>query len=123
METLEYFLLNPGWSHTWTIRLSPELSSVVMGEEESHAIQMRILRYSRQGLLERRKSSGHRGFEYSITIKGEDRLFYLWEKMGKTRAEDNMTEEEKQTSKILNELKLKALKSRLRPMIGEEKVL
>jgi hypothetical protein len=110
-QTLEYFLLNPGWHRTVEIRRDSYLTDIV-SPEESRAIQMRLVRYTRQGLLERRKRTN--GFEYQISMKGEDRLFYLWDKFGETRVDSNLTEQERLTSEKLNDLKLTVLKRRLR---------
>jgi len=41
-------------------------------------LSMRLLRYYRQGLLQRKKV-GH-CYKYKLSIKGEDRLYYLWNK-------------------------------------------
>ena len=41
-------------------------------------ISMRLIRYYRQGLL-RRKKVGH-CYKYKLSIKGEERLYYLWNK-------------------------------------------
>jgi hypothetical protein len=43
-------------------------------------LSMRLLRYTRQGLLERIKIG--RCFKYRLTRRGEDRLEYLWNKFG-----------------------------------------
>jgi len=40
----------------------------------------------------RRRTS--RGFEYQITIKGQDRLFYLWKKFGETNPDRKLTGKE-----------------------------
>jgi len=44
---------------------------------------MRLLRYAREGLVQRRRRQGQsKTYEYSITRKGEDRLVHLWKALG-----------------------------------------
>lgn len=43
-------------------------------------LSIRLLRYTREGLLQRRRVG--RCYEYKISLKGEDRLCYLWDKFG-----------------------------------------
>jgi len=109
-DTLEFFLINPGWHPPSDLKDDPVLGSL-LPPEESRAIQMRLMRYVRQGILIRRKAS--RGFEYKLTLKGEDRVFYLWDKFGDTNPERELTfEEENRIIELLN-LKLAVLESRL----------
>lgn len=49
---------------------------------DQRAVQMRLMRYARQGILQKRKSESGKGFEYRITERGEQRLYYLYEKFG-----------------------------------------
>lgn len=78
MDTLEYFAYHPGWHASKQVEKDLMLGRLKM-PEQSRAIQMRLLRYSRQGLLARRRVE--RGYEYRLTTKGENRLFYFWEKL------------------------------------------
>ena len=112
-QTLEYFLLHPGWHKAMELRDDPELASLIP-KEQSRAMQMRLVRYVRQGLLSRKRAA--RGYEYQMTVKGEDRLFYLWDKFGETRAEGELAPEERKTSIRLNSIKLGILETRLQTL-------
>jgi hypothetical protein len=109
MDTLEYFVGFPGWHGPAELKDNPVLADSLL-LKGSRAIQMRLLRYSKQGLLSRRRAP--RGYEYMITMKGEDRLFYLWNKFGITDACRKLTSEESESMRELLNLKLAILKSR-----------
>ena len=115
-DTLEYFAYNQGWHSPRDLEEGgdPRLSSI-RSPEESKAIQMRLLRYSRQGLLSRRRRN--RGYEYAISMKGEDRLFYLCDKLGETSTKKGglpPEEKEKMTNRL--NLKLSILEARKRAL-------
>ena len=80
VSTLEFFVFNEGW-HT-----AEELRSEILLEKWpalfpfSKAISIRFLRYTRSGLLERRRKGHHYG--YAITMKGERRWIYLLRSRG-----------------------------------------
>ena len=88
IATLEYFARRPGWHAASVLKEDSQIGTIRF-VEDSRAIQMRLLRYVRQGLLRRRRK--HVGYEYTITMKGEDYLFYLWEK---TNADNNNRDNE-----------------------------
>ena len=66
---------------------------------------MRLMRYHRDGLLAR-KRRGKR-FEYQITVKGEERLMYLWKKHGSYEVNKNLSPKEANVKKKMAELRLK----------------
>jgi hypothetical protein len=80
MQTLEYFATFPGWHTADELLRDPEVGGVYSADPATRAVQMRLMRYTDMGLLERKWDSGK--YEYAITSKGEDRLFFLWEKHG-----------------------------------------
>lgn len=47
---------------------------------KSKCFSIRLLRYCRMGLLRRKRRNGI--FVYTLSEKGEDRLLYLWKKLG-----------------------------------------
>ncbi|UCH01536.1 MAG: hypothetical protein JSV20_06655 [Candidatus Bathyarchaeota archaeon] len=47
-----------------------------LGRSQWRCLSIRLLRYYRAGLLYRRRVG--RRYEYTLTEKGENRLFYLW---------------------------------------------
>jgi len=47
---------------------------------QRNAVSMELLRYYRQGLLLRRRRG--RCYEYKLSEKGHDRLWYFWRKFG-----------------------------------------
>jgi hypothetical protein len=112
-DTLEYFAYSHGWHTPQELEEDPLLAGP-QSPNKSRAIQMRLLRYSRQGLLSRRRAP--RGYEYEITMKGEDRLFYLWDMFGDSNANRELTPEEtERMTKVLN-LKLSILDARKRAL-------
>jgi hypothetical protein len=86
LETLEFFAYSAGWHRPAELRqdiLAPKGDLLVQG---TRRVEVRLLRYTRMGLLERRRASeshaGTRGYEYRLTLKGEKRLLYIWKDMG-----------------------------------------
>jgi hypothetical protein len=103
-DTLEYFAYIHGWHSPQELEEDPVLAGS-QSPDKSRAIQMRLLRYSRQGLLSRRRAP--RGYEYEITMKGEDRLFHLWEKLGDIKANANGELTPEEAERMTNVLNLK----------------
>jgi hypothetical protein len=97
METLQFFAFSLGWHSPKDAYADPFLEEPLY-ESEWRCLSIRLLRYYRQGLLRRRRRS--RSFEYSITTKGEDRLIYLWEKLGYLDFDRKLTEPEKRLVEI-----------------------
>jgi hypothetical protein len=92
-HTLESFLLHSGWHKPNELVDDPALGVMWEPAASSRKIQMRLTRYTRQGLLSRRKA--RRGYEYSLARGGENRLMYLWQKFGEdTKIDDPLTPEE-----------------------------
>jgi hypothetical protein len=112
-DTLEYFAYSRGWHIPQELEEDPVLAGP-QSPNKSRAIQMRLLRYSRQCLLSRRKAP--RGYEYEITMKGEDRLFYLWDKLGDISANGELTPEEAERMTNVLNLKLLILDARKRAL-------
>jgi uncharacterized protein YwgA len=108
LRTLEFFVMNEGW-HT------PEgfRSEVALDKWEdifpySKAVQMRFLRYTRLGLLERRKVG--RKYEYEITVRGERRWIHMLRGQGLLEPEKAKTLEEKNLVSMRRERALELLK-------------
>lgn len=80
MLTLEFFLVFPGWHTAKELIRDPVVGSIYSADGTTRAVQMRLMRYSSMGLLERQREQGE--YRYAITSKGEDRLFFLWGKYG-----------------------------------------
>lgn len=79
-QTLSYFSTYEGWYSAKELLKHPRLGRYLSKVPDDRAIQMRLLRYSKLGILERRKVS--REYQYRITTAGEKRMLYLWEKLG-----------------------------------------
>lgn len=88
METLQYFDSHPGGRSATEMLRDPVLGAKVAGDGGDRALRMRLLRYSRDNLLRRRRKGGE--YWYEITPSGEKRLIYLWEKNGQL-SPDNAT--------------------------------
>jgi len=83
MMTLEWVLLKQnikGWCSVMDLYRNPIFRLDHFYLSGSRCISIRLLRYYRAGLLQRRRKG--RIFEYRLSRKGEDRLLYLWEKLG-----------------------------------------
>jgi hypothetical protein len=91
-DTLEYFLFHPGRHTPQERNADPYLGGA--DEIGEAAIQMRLLRYVGMGLLAREKVS--RAWEYALTVRGEDRLLWLWNKFGVEEPPKDMTPEERE---------------------------
>lgn len=121
MKTLAYFAVTPGWHSVKQFLNDPlasEGESLVLG---TRSVPMRLFRYTRQGLLRRRR--GRRGYEYEIAMRGEERLLHLWRKNGLLDPQKGKIESERNAlevrlkvenvllekhARILDELKRKA---------------
>jgi hypothetical protein len=78
--TLKYFVTHPT-SHTATeLTKDPILGNMLARDRGDRALRVRLLRYSRQGLLLRKRE--RREYHYEITKFGENRLIHLWERAG-----------------------------------------
>lgn len=93
MATLAYFAVTPGWHPQAQVKNDSLASNLERLIPRSKSVPMRLLRYTNQGLLMRRK--GKRGYEYAITMRGEERLLHLWRSKGlldpdKAKTEDEM---------------------------------
>ncbi len=82
VNTLEFFVFHEGWYSARALMKDPSLADIYSADPNSRAIQMRLARYAHDGLLMRRWQSGE--YAYAITGKGEDRVRYLWKKLGYT---------------------------------------
>ncbi len=78
-RSLEFFALDTSWHSAREFCSSP-IANEFLGLEALKTVEMRLLRYSRAGLVKRRRRK--RGYEYSISLLGEERLVYLWERLG-----------------------------------------
>jgi hypothetical protein len=79
-DTLEFFATKPGWHSPSDLRVDPVLGAIYPRFPDNKSIQMRLMRYSRLGILKRRRAG--RKYFYSITQAGKKRLVYFWEKLG-----------------------------------------
>lgn|GEM_PF-5153250 len=91
-DTLEYFLIHPGLHTPQELNADSYLGSA--NETGEAALQMRLLRYVAMGLLAREKVS--RAWGYALTMRGEDRLLWLWDKFGVEEPPKNMTPVERE---------------------------
>lgn len=92
MATLAYFAVTPGWHPQAQVkndRLASDLERLI---PRSKSVPMRLLRYTKQGLLMRRR--GRRGYEYTITRRGEEWLLHLWRSKGLLDPDKAETEDE-----------------------------
>ena len=80
LRTLESFVLGEPWQTCKSFLddvTSEKLESLF---PHTATVQMRFIRYTRAGLLERRRVG--KEYEYGITVKGEKRWIFLAGKMG-----------------------------------------
>jgi len=54
-DTLEFFATKPGWHSPSDLRVDPVLGAIYPRFPDNKSIQMRLMRYSRLGILKRRK--------------------------------------------------------------------
>ena len=80
-RTLEFFVFNEGWHTAERVRREPGFDTWEDIFPDSKAVPMRLLRYTRMGLLQRREISWH-CYEYAITMEGERRWMFLAKKLG-----------------------------------------
>ena len=105
MHTLEDFEFNPGWRSPKQVAASMHLDDLLY-RSKWRVLSIRLNRYFRQGLLERKPRS--RGYEYSLTEKGEYRLLFFWRKFdyGLSKNSPNYKEQwflmDDRNTKILN---------------------
>lgn len=98
VDTLEFFVFHDGWHPINELLQDPVLAAPYSLDRNSRAIHVRLARYAHRGLLVRRWRSGE--YEYAITTKGEDRIIYLWDKLGYTDTMRTLTEDEKQLMEL-----------------------
>ena len=77
-RTLEFFLNHKGPHKAKELYSDPEVASPLM--KGGRCIEIRLLKYCRMGLLSREREG--RAYRYSITTEGENRLRYLWDRLG-----------------------------------------
>ena len=112
-QTLEYFVHHPT-SHTASELLrDPVLGNMLAADGGDKAIRMRLLHYTRQGLLAREWESGE--YRYRITRSGENRLIFLWDQAGLLDPEKADSEAAKEQMK----LRLKTQDSILESQVAE----
>jgi hypothetical protein len=92
-DTLEFFATKPGWHSPSDLRVDPVLGAIYPRFPDNKSIQMRLMRYSRLGILKRRRAG--RKYFYSITQAGKKRLVYFWEKLGYLDQANATTEKER----------------------------
>ena len=80
-RTLEFFVFNEGWHTAERIRREPGLDTWEDIYPDTRAVSIRLLRYTRAGLLQRREIRPH-WYEYTITMEGERRWMFLAKKFG-----------------------------------------
>lgn len=76
LQTLEYFVVTPGWHSAEEVQNDSLASRWEGAAPESRSVKMRLLRYSRMGLLAKTKVG--RRWKYRVTTRGEERLLHLW---------------------------------------------
>jgi hypothetical protein len=118
LRTLEFFVLNEGWHTPEGFRSDASLDKWEDIFPYSKAVQMRFLRYTRLGLLERKKVS--RNYEYEITMRGEQRWIHMSRRRGLLEPEKAKNLEEKNLVSMRRERALELLKKH--KMIVEEKL-
>jgi hypothetical protein len=118
-QTLEYFVQHPT-SHAVTELLrDPILGNMLAKDRGDKALRVRLLRYTRQGLLSREWESGE--YRYKITRPGENRLIHLWGRAGLLDPEKADSQAAKEEMKLRLETQLSILKSQeeeLREKVG-----
>ncbi len=108
LRTLEFFTIYGKW-----IRPPELIEDPLAGEKQTlppkvKSVSVRLLRYFRQGLLERRRVGD--GYEYRITYKGEKRLLYLWRSKGYLDEGRAGTDVEKAETRYRLELSIEILR-------------
>ena len=80
METLEYFHSHPGGHSATDMLEDPVIGAKPTNDGGNTALRIRLMRYTRQGLLKRIWDMGE--YRYDISEIGEKRLIHLWEHQG-----------------------------------------
>lgn len=76
LQTLEHFAFTSGWSTKKQFLEDP----VVASWENPTAgtrVNVRLLRYTRSGFLQRRRTGGRYEYEYRLSSKGVDRYIFM----------------------------------------------
>jgi hypothetical protein len=118
LRTLEFFVLNESWHTPERFRREVALDKWEDMFPLSNAVEMRFLRYTRLGLLKRRRVG--RQYEYAITTVGERRWIYMLKKRGLLEPEKAKTLGEKNLATMRREKVLELLKRHLAN--GEERL-
>lgn len=81
LNTLEYFALTNSWS---TKKMFLEDPAVASWENPlpGTRINVRLMRYTRAGLLHRRRTKGRYEYEYKLAPKGLDRFVFVLKDRG-----------------------------------------
>jgi hypothetical protein len=76
LQTLEHFAFTSGWS---TKKQFLEDPTVAAWENPTSGtrVNVRFLRYTRAGLLQRRRTGGRYEYEYRLSSKGVDRYVFM----------------------------------------------
>lgn len=101
LRTLEFFVLNEGWHTPERFRREVALNKWEDMFPRTLAVQMRFLRYTRLGLLARRRVGRH--YEYAITMNGERRWVHMLKTRGLLEPEKAKTLQEKNMVSIRRE--------------------
>jgi len=95
LNTLEYYAFVDGWSTKKQFLEDP----IVAGWENplpGTRANVRFLRYTRAGLLSRRRTEAKYEFEYKLTPKGLDRYEWLLKSRGLLNPADALNDDEKE---------------------------
>ena len=121
--TLEYFVTHPT-SHTATeLTKDPVLGNTLARDQGDRALRVRLLRYSRQGLLRRKRERGQ--YHYEVTRRGENRLIHLWERaelLDPAKADSEAAREEMKARLELVKSILKAQEKQLLEEIERKRI-
>lgn len=118
LQTLEYFVVTPGWHSAEEVRNDSLASGWEGAAPESRSVKMRLMRYSRMGLLAKMKKG--RRFDYRVTTRGQERLLHLWRARGLLdphRVNTNLEREEILTRLEVERIVLDREERELRPMV------
>lgn len=115
--TLKYFVTHPT-SHTATeLTKDPILGNMLARDRGDRALRVRLLRYSRHGLLRRKRERGE--YHYEITKFGENRLIYLWERAGLLDPAKADSDGAREEMKVRLELVRSILKAQEKQLVEE----
>jgi hypothetical protein len=95
-------ILHSGWHKPKELIENPHAGERPGLPPDASLVKVRLLRYWRMGLLDRRKSG--KGYEYSISERGEGYLLHVFETKGLLDSRESMTEPERQLLRVRREL-------------------